>query len=140
MEGACVFRKVRCNNDVEGNHNKWGPDKVIKWLACANFSWTNCAYLYLQKELYVLVDKLRDIALDAEVTARLVSHGKDGRNERLATRRRQEDLDNIWTRYRTKIINGEDMLEELVQTLKINPRMSDADLEETVEYDTYEDA
>lgn len=94
----------------------------------------------MQKELYVLVDKLRDIALDAEVTARLVSHGKDGRNERLATRRRQEDLDNIWTRYRTKIINGEDMLEELVQTLKINPRMSDADLEETVEYDTYEDA
>ena len=26
---SCYRRKVRCNNDVEGNHNAWGSDKVI---------------------------------------------------------------------------------------------------------------
>lgn len=56
-------------------------------ISLCQLNYVNCVHILLQKELYVLIDKLRQIAMGAEVTTRLVGHGKDGRNERLATRK-----------------------------------------------------
>lgn len=86
----------------------------------------------------MLIDKLRQITEEAEMVAKLVSHGKDGRQERLATRQRQADLNDLWMKYRAKTLTVEQLLDELVIALRINPRMTEADMQDTVDYDIYD--
>ena len=66
-------------------------------------------------------------------------HGHDGRNERRSTKERQKELDSAWTQFRAKNIDGGQLLDRLVNILKIRPRISDADLDDGVDYDIYED-